>query len=132
MDSTRRDFLILGGKMFVMTGVAAAAFEHVLAGSPEKAESYHIADHWWAMLIDIDKCIGCGHCVRACKLENNVVDEAYYFRTWVERYHVDPLDINHPTVDSPNGGIDGFPAVSYTHLRAHETRHDLVCRLLLE
>src|SRR5665648_1228467 len=26
----------------------------------------------------------------------------------------------------------GDVAVSYTHLRAHETRHDLVCRLLLE
>src|SRR5450756_2925839 len=26
----------------------------------------------------------------------------------------------------------GADAVSYTHLRAHETRHDLVCRLLLE
>ena len=26
----------------------------------------------------------------------------------------------------------GFIPVSYTHLRAHETRHDLVCRLLLE
>src|SRR5450756_2747687 len=26
---------------------------------------------------------------------------------------------------------DALP-VSYTHLRAHETRHDLVCRLLLE
>src|SRR5665648_774885 len=25
-----------------------------------------------------------------------------------------------------------YKAVSYTHLRAHETRHDLVCRLLLE
>src|SRR5665648_85341 len=25
----------------------------------------------------------------------------------------------------------GWVAVSYTHLRAHETRHDLVCRLLL-
>eukprot|EP00825_Cyclidium_porcatum_P003505 TRINITY_DN11628_c0_g1_i1.p1 TRINITY_DN11628_c0_g1~~TRINITY_DN11628_c0_g1_i1.p1 ORF type:complete len:101 (-),score=27.85 TRINITY_DN11628_c0_g1_i1:41-343(-) len=25
-----------------------------------------------------------------------------------------------------------FQSVSYTHLRAHETRHDLVCRLLLE
>src|SRR5450756_2302818 len=25
-----------------------------------------------------------------------------------------------------------FYPVSYTHLRAHETRHDLVCRLLLE
>src|SRR5665648_1214990 len=30
--------------------------------------------------------------------------------------------------------LDGIAviAVSYTHLRAHETRHDLVCRLLLE
>ena len=25
-----------------------------------------------------------------------------------------------------------YTPVSYTHLRAHETRHDLVCRLLLE
>src|SRR5450756_2917263 len=31
-------------------------------------------------------------------------------------------------------GCTGGPSgpVSYTHLRAHETRHDLVCRLLLE
>src|SRR5450756_899504 len=28
--------------------------------------------------------------------------------------------------------VTGRRAVSYTHLRAHETRHDLVCRLLLE
>src|SRR5450756_963682 len=28
--------------------------------------------------------------------------------------------------------VDSFDPVSYTHLRAHETRHDLVCRLLLE
>src|SRR5450756_2365200 len=28
-------------------------------------------------------------------------------------------------------GIDSIDPVSYTHLRAHETRHDLVCRLLL-
>src|SRR5450756_1693662 len=27
---------------------------------------------------------------------------------------------------------DTLLSVSYTHLRAHETRHDLVCRLLLE
>ena len=29
-------------------------------------------------------------------------------------------------------GCDIKVAVSYTHLRAHETREDLVCRLLLE
>src|SRR5665648_909865 len=28
--------------------------------------------------------------------------------------------------------VDMLKPVSYTHLRAHETRHDLVCRLLLE
>src|SRR5450756_2741395 len=28
--------------------------------------------------------------------------------------------------------LRGLDPVSYTHLRAHETRHDLVCRLLLE
>src|SRR5450756_3015914 len=28
--------------------------------------------------------------------------------------------------------VNATGAVSYTHLRAHETRHDLVCRLLLE
>src|SRR5450756_2625813 len=32
----------------------------------------------------------------------------------------------HPDAESP------LAPVSYTHLRAHETRHDLVCRLLLE
>src|SRR5450756_1795026 len=29
-------------------------------------------------------------------------------------------------------GMTVKEAVSYTHLRAHETRHDIVCRLLLE
>src|SRR5450756_2758344 len=37
---------------------------------------------------------------------------------------------------APSGSFktrDGYiNTVSYTHLRAHETRHDLVCRLLLE
>lgn len=26
----------------------------------------------WAMVIDLDKCTGCGDCIAACKLENNV------------------------------------------------------------
>ena len=32
----------------------------------------------------------------------------------------------------PVAGAEGAQAVSYTHLRAHETVLDLVCRLLLE
>ena len=108
METTRRDFLIVGGRLLVMTAAAASALEHVLAGAPEAADTYRTVDHWWAMTIDITKCNGNGACVRACKTENDVVDEPLYFRTWVERYHIDPNDPEHPIVDSPNGGIAGF------------------------
>jgi Fe-S-cluster-containing dehydrogenase component len=64
----------------------------------------------FGMGVQIDKCIGCGKCVEACKAENGVMDEPYFFRTWVERYihHTDGTI----AVDSPNGGRNGFPAVT--------------------
>ena len=110
-EATRRDFLKDGTKLLFLTGVAASAWDYVVEGSPEKAPGYDITRHWWAMAIDIDKCIGCGGCVRACKTENGVPLEPYYFRTWVERYHVVGDDLEHPDVDSPNGGYDGFPEI---------------------
>ncbi len=42
----------------------------------------------WVFLVDTYKCIGCGFCVKACKLENEVPFEAAISRTWVERYVV--------------------------------------------
>ena len=100
MSITRRQILIL-------LPAAALSWKYLLAGTPELAPSYTQVDHWWGMLIDIPKCIGCGNCVRACKTENNVPDG--YFRTWVERYHVDDFNLETPTVDSPDGAINGFP-----------------------
>src|SRR3972149_5538306 len=110
MDETRRRLLVHTGKLIVLTGAASIAWDHLLAGAPEKAPNYYATQHWWAMLIDIDLCIGCGKCVRACKEENDVPLESYYFRTWVERYQVLPPDPRHPErerlpiVESPNGG----------------------------
>lgn len=112
----RRDFLEKAGLYLVMSSSASAALDFVLAGTPEAAPTYATVDHWWAMVIDVEECIGCGACVRACKEENNVPLEPYYFRTWVERYHVaarepgQTIAETHPVVDSPNGGYDGFPA----------------------
>ena len=75
--------------------------------------AYDWTKHEYVYLIDARKCIGCGSCVRACSLENNVPPE--YFRTWVERYRVSRTGDVH--VDSPNGGMDGFePLVSGQHV----------------
>src|SRR5450759_722154 len=54
---------------------------------------------------------------------------------WADAAVVNRKDMSTAAVSSLDNCafIDQYPfAVSYTHLRAHETRHDLVCRLLLE
>ena len=101
MDITRR-------RLLVLLPAAAVAWKYVQAGTPEASPNYKMTEHWWGMLIDIAKCIGCGNCVRACSEENDVPDG--YFRTWVERYHVTDWKIERPEVESPDGGKQGFPS----------------------
>jgi len=57
-------------------------------------------------VIDTGKCIGCGRCANACKLENDVPFDEPVYRTWVERYRT--LKDSEVKIDSPNGSIDGF------------------------
>src|SRR5450759_550448 len=45
---------------------------------------------------------------------------------------VDSCSSGNQRIHAPTSRIDATIPVSYTHLRAHETRHDIVCRLLLE
>ncbi len=61
---------------------------------------------WYGIGIDIEKCIGCGMCAKSCKLENNVPQEPFFFRSWVEQYTI--KNDGEIKVESPNGGIDGF------------------------
>ena len=60
----------------------------------------------WGMCIDISSCIGCGKCAEACKLENNVPREPFYFRTWIEQYTI--KNDGEVKIESPNGGIGGL------------------------
>ena len=73
-----------------------------------KEDSYKPDEHYYGMGIDVSKCIGCGRCADACKTENDVPREPFYFRTWVERYVI--TTDGETSVTSPDGGIDGFPA----------------------
>ena len=70
MSVTRREVLAGAGKLLVLTSAAAAALESAGGAAAETAPtepSYKMAEHWWGMLIDVDKCIGCGSCVRGCE-----------------------------------------------------------------
>lgn len=106
----RREFL---EKLLIAvpaTGLAASSLSKVglLFGVPTSV-AYDANEHFYGMGISVDKCIGCGRCADACKQENNVPREPFFFRTWVERYII--TTEGEAVVDSPNGGIDGFPPV---------------------
>ena len=104
---TRRKFLtaavtvsgaVLASTLFKVKPATAAVFA---AKEPENPK-----DIWYGIGIDIKKCIGCGRCADACKSENHVPREPFFFRTWVEQYTI--KNDNSVKVESPNGGINGF------------------------
>ncbi|MRR39171.1 4Fe-4S dicluster domain-containing protein [bacterium] len=106
MALSRRDVLKEAGK-FLILGAAGVPVQPAGAPSASPLPVYDPFKHLWGMTIDIDKCIGCGNCVRACEKENDV--PAGFFRTWVERYQINGVDQEHPNVISPEGGKQGFP-----------------------
>ncbi len=77
---------------------------------PKVVPTYDPTAKKWTFVIDTASCIGCGLCVDACKTENHVTREPEFTRTWVER-HTTTAD-GARFVDSPDAGIDGFPAVA--------------------
>lgn len=112
VNKGRRNFCKL-----LVAGTASLLIPFPLTGAePKKTKlawygnTYKPQDHLYGMGVDVDRCIGCGRCVDACKTENKVPDKPFYFRTWIERYTMS--EDGSVTVDSPNGGEDGFTATT--------------------
>ncbi len=113
MKISRRDFIGIGVKSLLTGVIIYGSIPTLLRGFilPETVQGAGqnepvYGKYDWRFIIDIRKCIGCGQCVKACKLENDVPLQPEYNRTWVERYVI--TETGQVFVDSPNAGIDGF------------------------
>lgn len=96
---SRRDFLRFGLTVSAGLGLSAVKPGSLLAAPQER-------NLRWVFLVDTYKCVGCGLCVRACKLENEVPYEANVTRTWVERYVLKKDGTF--LADSPLAARDGY------------------------
>jgi Fe-S-cluster-containing dehydrogenase component len=100
----RRQFLKLG--IYSSAGILVGSF-FAFSKSDKKIEVLEYEDLLkfdWGYIVDTTRCIGCGACVRACAVENNVPDT--FFRTWVERYEINKNET--VRVDSPDGAKESF------------------------
>jgi Fe-S-cluster-containing dehydrogenase component len=75
----RRDFLKMGavGLATLAAGPALAATARRNASASDSEEK---SEHSWAMVIDQSKCVGCGHCIQACKAYNDVSPDMEWTR----------------------------------------------------
>jgi tetrathionate reductase subunit B len=81
----RRKFVERLLSVVASASALTAGFRRARAGVPE---GYEPGAHRYSMGIQVDNCIGCGRCMEACKAENLVPKEPFFFRTWVERYQI--------------------------------------------
>lgn len=92
MNVSRREFAKIGCKIIIGAAAGTAVIESIttkgIAAENSSQEDYNWEEHYWGYLVDTRKCIGCGRCANACKLENDVPFDEPVYRTWIERYRV--------------------------------------------
>jgi Fe-S-cluster-containing dehydrogenase component len=81
LELKRRDFLLVGGTaagsvvaaQLLTTGPLSpfASFKQEQVEGIDE-ENKHVSGHHWGMVINLDKCIGCEYCLRACSATNDV------------------------------------------------------------
>jgi Fe-S-cluster-containing dehydrogenase component len=97
---SRRDILKLGAGSIAGAGMYLSSSGKLIAAT-EGGNNLR-----WAFMVDTLKCVGCGFCVKACKLENEIPYDSAVSRTWVERYVI--KHDGQVIADSPKAGRDGF------------------------
>ena len=98
----RRDFLKNSAVFISGVAVSLAGLELIDPGELLAAHP----DLRWGFLVNTHSCVGCGFCVKACKIENDIPLDANVTRTWVERYVIQKD--GQVAMDSPKGALNGF------------------------
>ena len=98
----RRDFLkntavFVSGASLSLSALDFIDPQELLASNPKLR---------WGFLVNTHKCVGCGFCVKACKIENDIPLEANVTRTWVERYVM--TNKGETVRDCPQGALNGY------------------------
>jgi Fe-S-cluster-containing dehydrogenase component len=72
--------------------------------------------------------VGCGFCVKACKIENEVPYDAKVSRTWVERFVI--TKNGETLIDSPNAARDGFTTtkIDQNHQGMREVKEEEIAK----
>lgn len=121
-DFCRKTLIVVGGLALPLT-----AFE-VFNPSKLRAEKTGSSKIRWVFLVDTHKCVGCGFCVKACKIENETPYDANVSRTWVERYVI--TRDGTASIDSPKAARDGFTSarIDQNHAGLKEIRPEDIAK----
>src|SRR5512138_3680481 len=98
-DFCKKGLLILGGLTLPLSAFELFDPRKLMAEKPDDRKVR------WVFLVDTEKCVGCGFCVKACKMENETPYDANASRTWIERHVITKDGASH--VDSPDAGQYG-------------------------
>jgi Fe-S-cluster-containing dehydrogenase component len=84
VNLTRRDFILIAATaagsavtaQFVTTGPLSPFGElKIRQVTGDETEDHTTGTHHWGMVINLDKCIGCEYCLRACSAVNDVASD---------------------------------------------------------
>ncbi|HKZ99865.1 MAG TPA: 4Fe-4S dicluster domain-containing protein [Thermoplasmata archaeon] len=119
----RREFLAvtaLGGSATAVGILGGRFLIERLTGVPEDVRTQTADPRSWVMVIDLDRCDGCGICTTACRNEHNVPDG----QEWIKVYEVSEPDGASYFLPRPCMNCENAPCVAVCPVGATFVRTD--------